>query len=171
MNDRETLALALWEAGALELTEGEVPLRWNPAAALENAELRTLLLDALEELARDHYAAAEAVLGGPWAALLARRLCLPLDPEELPERLLLVEETVAEGEALFTRAAALRGAGKNVAAAAIFCFGMDSARRALDRADVRLHWLTDLETAAAVALQEGLADFETYGRLLELTER
>ncbi len=171
MGDREILARALWEAGVLELTEGEVPLRWDPTAALENARVRTLLLDALEELARDHYGAAEAVLGGPWAALLAERLCLPLNPKELPERLLLAEETVAEGEDLFALAASLRAEGKNVAAAALFNFGMASARRALDRADVRLHWLTDRETAAAGALQEGIADFETDDRVLELTER
>ncbi len=171
MTDRETLARALWTAGVLELTEGEIPLRWNSAAALENAEVKTLLLDALEELARDHYAAAEAVLGGEWASLLAERLVLPLNPRELPERLLAVEETVAAGEGLFALAASLRGEGKNVAAAALFNFGLDSVRRALDRADVRLHWLTDLETAAAAALQEGIADFETYDRLLELTER
>ncbi|MBR4702854.1 MAG: hypothetical protein IKO91_03330 [Oscillospiraceae bacterium] len=170
MTDREILSRALWEAGVLELAEGEVPLRWNSAAALENPQVRTLLLDALEELARDHYAAAEAVLGGTWAALLAERLCLPLNPKELPERLLLAEETVAEGEDLFALAAALRAEGKNVAAAALFNYGMVSARDALDRADVRLHWLTDLETAAAAALQEGIADFETYDRLLELTE-
>ena len=36
---------------------------------------------------------------------------------------------------------------------------------------MRLHWLTDLETAAAAALQEGRVDFETYDRLLEMQER
>ncbi len=166
VTDRETLARALWTAGVLELTEGEIPLRWNSAAALENAEVKTLLLDALEELARDHYAAAEAVLGGEWASLLAERLVLPLNPRELPERLLAVEETVAAGEGLFALAASLRGKGKNVAAAALFNFGLDSVRRALDRADVRLHWLTDLETALAVALQDGRLDFEEYDRLM-----
>ena len=170
MSDREILARALWEAGVLELAEGEIPLRWNSAAALENAQVRDLLLDALEEMARDHYAAAQAVLGGSWAALMAGRLCLPLNPKVPPERLLLAVETVAEGEELIALAASLRAEGKNVAAAALFNFGMTSARQALDRADVRLHWLTDLETAAAVAMQEGIADFETYDRLLELTE-
>ena len=47
---------------------------------------------------------------------------------------------------------------------------IQAARRKLDRADVRLHWLTDLETAAAVALQEGRVDFETYDRILAMPE-
>ncbi len=171
MNEREALAKLLWDSGVLELREGDVPLGWNSAAALENAEVRERLLDALEALVRDHYAAAEAVLGGPWAALLAARLALPLNPAELPSRPLVAAEAVAEGEALHALAAPLRGEGKGVAIAALFNYGLESTRRRLDKADVRLHWLTDLETAAAVALQEGRVDFETYDRLLEFTER
>ena len=170
MPEREALARLLWAVGALELGEGEAPLRFAGEAALGDAGARDALLEALETLVRDHYAAADCLLGGPWAAALAERLGLPLNPEELPERPLFIEETVAGGEDLLAAAVPLREEGKSVAAAAIFNLGLDSARRLLDKADVRLHWLTDLETAAAVALQEGLADFETYDRLLALTE-
>lgn len=165
MTEKETLAAALWDAGALRFAEGEPPVLWNGAAALADGEVRQALLDALEALAREHYGAAEAFLGGPWAALLAERLGLPLDPDPLPERLLLVTDAVTDGEDLLALAAPLRGAGKGVAAAALFSFGLSSARKLLDRADVRLHWLTDLETAAAVALQSGRAELSDYERL------
>ena len=170
MTEKEKLAKLLWEIGALRLAEGEVPLRWDPEAALKAEGARDTLLDALEAMARDHYASAQAVLGGPWAALLAQRLALPLNPPELPERPLAVTDAVTDGEELHALAAPIRASGASIAAAALFSFGLESARRRLDRADVRLHWLTDLETAAAVALQEGLVDFETYDRLLDIPE-
>ena len=171
MTERETLAKLLWESGALCLAEGETPLRWVPEAALADERVRNALLDALEAMARDHYASAQALLGGPWAALLAERLSLPLDPAEMPERLLVVTDAVADAKELHALAAPIRESGTSIAVAAIFNFGLPAARRRLDRADVRLHWLTDLETAAAVALQEGLVDFETYDRLMEMPER
>ena len=170
MTEKEELARLLWEVGALRLTGGEPPLRWDPEAALENGEARRILLDALEAMAKDHYASAQAVLGGPWAVLLAERLSLPLAPVDLPERVLAVTDAVLDGEELHALAAPIRGSGVSIAAAALFNFGFSSARRRLDKADVRLHWLTDLETAAAVALQEGRVDFEMYDRLLALPE-
>ena len=170
MTEKEKLAKLLWEAGALRLGEGEEPLSWAPEAALAGERVRNALLDALEAMVRDHYAAAQALLGGPWAALLAERLSLPLDPAEKPPHLLAVTDAVKDGAELHALTAPIRALGASIAAAAIFNFGDPSARRVLDKADVRLHWLTDLETAAAVALQEGLVDFETYDRLLAMTE-
>ena len=170
MTEKEELARLLWEAGALRLREGETPLVWEAEAALENAEARGALLDALEAMVRDHYASAQALLGGPWAALLAQRLSLPLNPAEMPRRPLVVLDAVADGASLHDLAAPIRAGGASIAAAALFNFGFSSARRRLDRADVRLHWLTDLETAAAVALQEGRVDFETYDLLLAMQE-
>ena len=167
MTEKEELVLLLWNCGALELCEGPLPLRWNDAKALAGA--REPILNALEALAKDHYAAAQAVVGdSPWAALLAERLGLPLDPPELPDRPLAVEAALSDGEGLLLRTAPVRESGRSIAAAVIFQFGLESARRRLDTADVRVHWLTDLETAAAVALQEGILEFEDYDRLLEL---
>ena len=171
MTEKEILAAALWEAGVLVPGEGEAPLLWNGEAALENESLREALLDSLEALAREHYGAAEALLGGPWAALLAARLGLPLAPDPLPEKILLVTDAVSDGEDLHALAGPLRTAGKGIAAAAIFNFGLPAARKLLDRADVRLHWLTDLETAAAVALQSGRADLDDYERLTAYLEK
>ncbi len=171
MTEKEELTRLLWASGALCLTDGEPPLRWDGEAALGNETVRAALLDALEAMARDHYASAQAVLGGPWAGLLAARLGLPLNPAELPSRVLAVTDAVTDGEDLHALAAPLRSSGVSIAAAALFSFGFPSARRRLDKADVRLHWLTDLETAAAAALQEGRVDFETYDRLLEMQER
>ena len=171
MTEKEELARLLWDSGALRLGEGEMLLRWEPEAALGDEKTREALLDALEAMVRDHYAAAQALLGGPWAELLARRLGLPLNPAEIPPRALAVTDAVTDGEDLHALAAPLRAGGVSIAAAALFNFGFPSARRRLDKADVRLHWLTDLETAAAAALQEGRVDFETYDALLEMAER
>jgi hypothetical protein len=170
MTEKETLAKLLWEIGALRLAEGGAPLRWVPEAALENEEARGALLDAMTAMVKEHYASAQALLGGPWAGLLAQRLSLPLNPPELPARVLAVADAVGDGAELCSLAAPIRAGGVSIAAAAIFNFGFPAARRRLDRADVRLHWLTDLETAAAVALQGGSVDFETYDRLLEMAE-
>lgn len=170
MTEKEELALLLWNCGALRLCEGALPLCWDNEKALEEPA-RGRILDALEALARDHYAAAEAVLGDDlWAELLAARLGLPLNPAEVPAMPLAVEAAVADGEALLRRTSPLRESGRSIAAAVIFQFGLESARQKLDRADVRLHWLTDLETAAAVALQQGIVDFEDYDRLLSMPE-
>ena len=170
MTEKEELARLLWACGALCLEEGERPLRWAPEAALGDERARGALLDALEAMVRDHYAAAQALLGGSWAELLAGRLGLPLNPAELPERVLAVTDAVDDGSELYDLLSPIRASGVSAAAAALFNFGVPSLRRRLDRADIRLHWLTDLETAAAAALQEGLADFETYDRLLAMQE-
>ena len=77
MTEKEELARLLWRCGALRLAEGDPPLVWEPEAALEDGEAREALLDALEAMVRDHYASAQALLGGPWAELLAGRLKLP----------------------------------------------------------------------------------------------
>lgn len=167
MSEREELALLLWECGAIRISDGELPLRWDGEKALL-PETREKLLDALERMAREHYAAAEAVLGGEWAKLLAERLGLPLNPAALPQNPLVVEPVLADGEDLLKLAAPIRESGKSVAAAALFQFGLESARQKLDKADVRIHWLTDLETAAAVGLQQGLLDFDAYDALLSI---
>lgn len=165
MSDREELALLLWSCGAIQISDGELPLRWDGEKALLPG-VREKLLDALEGMVRDHYAAAEAILGGEWAALLAQRLGLPLNPAELPSNPLVVEPVIADGEELYRLAAPIRESGRSVAVAAVFQFGMESARQRLDKADVRVHWLTDLETAAAVGLQQGILDFDAYDELL-----
>ena len=170
MTEKEELARLLWEVGALRMTGGEPPLAWEGEAALKSEKARDTLLDALEAMVRDHYASAQALLGGPWAALLAQRLSLPLNPAEVPQRPLMVLDAVLDGLDLHALAAPIRAGGASIAAAAIFNFGFSSARRRLDKADVRLHWLTDLETAAAVALQEGRVDFEAYDVLLAMQE-
>lgn len=167
VSEREELALLLWNCGAIKISDGELPLCWNGEKALLPGT-REKLLDALENMAREHYAAAEAVLGGEWARLLSERLGLPLNPAELPSNPLVVEPVIADGEDLLRLAAPIRESGKSVAAAALFQFGLESARQRLDKADVRIHWLTDLETAAAVGLQQGLLDFDAYDALLSI---
>lgn len=169
MTEREKTALALLEAGALRLgeTEAEPVYTWDGAAALADPGLRALLLDGLADMAADHYAQAQAVYGGDWAALLAARLGLPRNPPSPVARPLLALDAAEEPEALLALALPHQAGGGSPAFAAVFNCGRESLRRALDKADVRLHWLADLETAAAVALQRGYADFAAYDRVLE----
>lgn len=167
MTERELLAQLLLEEGVLQPAPGELPpFRWDGEAALKNEGVRTALLRAFLDLMEEHYAKAGAVLGGDWAALLARESGLPLNPEPVPPTALLVEEVLLDGRALLDRALELQASGVNIATAVIFQYQQEQARALLDRADVRCHWLTDLETAAAVALQNGMVDFEEYDALL-----
>lgn len=167
MTERELLAQLLLEEGILRFAPGEMPpLRWDGQAALEKEAVRTALLRAFLELIDDHYHRAEALLGGTWAELLARETGLPLNPGAVPPMALLVDELLLDGDALLERALPLRSSGVSIATAVVFNYLQASARARLDRADVRCHWLTDLETAAAVALQNGMLDFEEYDAVL-----
>ena len=164
---RELLAERLLEAGALTAEPGaEVPLRWQGEKALEDPELRALLASALEELVRDHYAAAEGVLGDGWAQLLGETLNLPAVMEPLPQRPLLVLGSAEEIWEYLPALADLRRKGGSPAAAVIWNGREEELRLSLDRADIRCHWLTDLESGAAAALRNGMLEFEDYCRLL-----
>ena len=164
---REALALRCLEAGALAAERAaETPLRWDNAAALADRDLRDLLTRELLELARDHYAAAQAVLGDAWAEAAALGLGLPMAGEALPERPLLILGSTEDIRACLPALTALRRQGGSPAAAVIWNGREEDLRLALDRADIRCHWLIDLESAAAAALQQGLLDFEDYCRLL-----
>ena len=162
---REALALDCFAAGALSL-EAEPRIAWNNAAALEDGKLRSRLDSELAELIRDHYAAAQAVLGDPWAGDAARTLGLPLAADGLPERPLLVLGASADIPAWLPPLAALRRQGSSPAIAVIWNGREEDLRLSLDRADIRCHWLVDLESAAAAALQRGLLDFDGYCRIL-----
>ena len=165
--DRERLAELLLAGGALELEPGaELPLRWAGDRALGNEKLRRSLTEALAGLVREHYAAGEAVLGDVWGAETARILGLPFAPEPLPGRLVVIAGSSEGMKRFLPELTALRQAGGNPAAAVIWNSGEEELRLWLDRADIRLHWLTDLENGAAEALRAGSLDFSDYCRLL-----
>jgi len=164
---REALALRCLEAGALAAERSaELPLRWDNMAALADGELRGMLMRELLELARDHYGAAQAVLGDAWAEAAAPALGLPGVNGALPERPLLVLGSTEDIRGYLPALTALRQRGGSPAIAVVWNGREEDLRLALDRADIRCHWLIDLESAAAAALQQGLLDFETYCRLL-----
>ena len=163
---REALALRLIQGGALRPAPGKSPpLVWQGEAALANGELRGLLAAELAETVRDHYPAAQA-LAGPWAEELAGRLGLPAAGEQWPDRTVLVCGGTGELIPFLDRLEAMRRAGGSPAAAVILNGREEEVRLRMDRADVRCHWLTDLESAGAAALQNGYLDFEDYCRLL-----
>ena len=163
---REALAERLLAAGALAAAPGgERPLRWSSAPALEEERLRRELARELAELVREHYSAADAVVGGPWAEAAGELPGLPPVRRELTERPVLVLGSSEELEAWLPRLVSLRRSGGNPAAAVIWNEMDESLRAELDRADIRCHWLTDLENGAAAALQSGALDFAEYCRL------
>jgi hypothetical protein len=162
---RELLAERLLEAGALEVRPGEeVPLRWNGAKALEDDALRELLTAALAELIRDHYSAADGVTGEEWAPILGMVLDLPVSGAG--ERPLVVLGSSGEVPKYLPALAELRKSGGSPAIAVVWNGREEELRLSLDRADIRCHWLTDLESGAAAALRKGLLDFADYCRLL-----
>ena len=165
--DRERLAERLLAAGALNVDPGaETPLSWAGERALADPALRRELTEALADLVREHYSAGEAVLGDAWGEETAAVLGLPFAPEPLPARPVLVTGSSDGLKPFLPALTALRKAGGSPAAAVIWNGGDEELRLLLDRADVRCHWLTDLENGAAAALRAGSLDFSDYCRLL-----
>lgn len=165
--ERELLAERLLTAGALRVEPGaEDPLCWAEEKAWEDPALRRELTAALAALIREHYSAAEAVLGDAWGAKTAALLDLPFAPEALPRRPVLVFGSSEGLRPYLPELTRLRKAGGSPAAAVIWNGGDEELRLALDRADIRCHWLTDLECGAAAALRAGNLDFSDYCRLL-----
>ncbi len=165
--ERELLAERLLEAGALRVEPGaEKPLVWAEEKAWEDPALRRELTEALAALVREHYSAGEAVLGDAWGEKTAALLELPFAPEALPLRPVLVFGTSDGLRPYLPELTQLRKAGGSPAAAVIWNGGDEALRLALDRADIRCHWLADLECGAAAALRAGSLDFSDYCRLL-----
>ena len=165
--ERERLAERLLKAGALRIEPGEeCPLQWAEDNALRDPALREELTKALAAMVREHYAAAEAILGDTWAADTAAVLGLPYAPEVLPPRPVVITGEEDQLKPYLPMLTELRNAGGSPAAAVIWNGRDEELRLALDRADIRCHWLTDLEWGAAAALQAGSLDFSDYCRLL-----
>ena len=164
---REQLAALCLESGALFAGPGEEPpLGWRSGRALEAAELRQRLTEELTELVREHYSAGEAVLGDRWAEEAAAALKLPFALEPLPLRPILILDSASDIRPWLPRLTALRESGGSPAIAVVWNGGEEDLRLRLDRADIRCHWLLDLESAAAAALQRGLLELEDYCRLI-----
>lgn len=164
---REALAERCLEAGALVPKPGEdTPLVWDNARAQAAPGLREWLTEELVGLVREHYSAGEALLGDDWAREVSRAAGLPLAEDVLPARSILILGSSREIAACLPRLAALRRAGGSPAVAVIWNGREEGLLLALDRADIRCHWLLDLESGAAAALQSGRLDFADYCRLL-----
>ena len=163
---REILAERLLAAGALRVEPGaEPPLRWAEEGAREDPVLQRELTEALAAMVREHYSAGDAVLGDAWGEKTAGLLGLPYAPDVLPERPVLIVSTSDGVRPYLQELTELRKAGGSPAAAVIWNADDEDLRLALDQADIRCHWLTELECGAAAALQTGSLDFADYCRL------
>ena len=165
--DRERLAERLLTVGALQVEPGmALPLRWAGEKALEDEELQQYLTQTLADLVREHYALGEAVLGDVWGEKTAAVLGLPYAPKSLPGRPVVITGSADGLKPWLPELTALRSAGGSPAAAVIWNGRDEALRLRLDRADIRCHWLTDLECGAAAALRAGSLDFTDYCRLI-----
>lgn len=160
-----------WASGRLS------PVYTDNRLTLSYPDVRDRLAGGFEALARDvggvEAVSGTATAGIPHAALLADRLGLPLSyvrasPKghgkqnriegrvEAGQRVVVVEDLVSTGGSVLNAAAVLREAGSvPVAALAVFTYGFPEAERAFAEADLPLHTLTDFETLARVAGEEG----------------
>lgn len=166
-DERDEIAELMLKKGAVKVQTGTgSPLLWDDEAAFGCIELREALCEALAALIREHYAAADAILGGKWAEQTARLVPLPYQPEKTPERPVFVAPLIGEAVAALGQLLPIRKNGGSPAAAVLYQNGSEEARVRMDKADVRCHWLTDLEAVAAAALQSGRIGFEAYCLLL-----
>lgn len=160
-----------WASGRLS------PVYTDNRLTLSHPDVRGRLVDGFGALARDldgvEAVAGTATAGIPHATLLADRLGLPLSyvrasakghgkgnriegRVDSGQRVVVVEDLVSTGGSVLDAAAALRGAGAEpVAVLAVFTYGFPEADRAFEEAGLPLRTLTDFETLARVAQEEG----------------
>ena len=160
-----------WASGRLS------PVYTDNRLTLSHPAVRDRIADGFADVAGG-VAEVQAVSGTATAgiahgALLADRLGLPFSyvrssakghgkenriegRVEEGQRVVLVEDLVSTGGSVLSAAEALAAAGATVVAAlAVFTYGFEDADRAFDGAGLSLHTLTDFETLARVAREDG----------------
>lgn len=152
------------------------PVYTDNRLALAHPDVRTALAEAFVDAARPFAPdaiAGTATAGIPLATLVADRLALPLNyvratakahgrgnriegRVEPGQRVVVVEDLVSTGGSVLSAAEALREAGAvPVAALAVFSYGLSGVAEAFGAAGLPLVVLTDVQTLAAVARDEG----------------
>lgn len=177
----------LLEIGAIRLSPDQ-PFTWSSGwlspvycdnrLALSYPVHRTVIKDALAEVVRLHFSAAEAVAGVatagvPQGALLADALNLPfvyvrpkpkdhgmqnlIEGKITPgQKVVVVEDLISTGGSSIKAAEALRDAGFEVVGmVAIFTYGFETARKNFDSAGIPLVCLSDFPSLLTQAIRMG----------------
>lgn len=165
------------------------PVYCDNRLTLSSPEVRTSIEEGLAATVREHYPAAEILMGTSTAgiahaAITAHIMGLPMgyvrsgakdhgrrnriEGKLLPgQKTVVIEDLISTGGSVLEVVDALREAGAEVLGiASIFTYGMRSSAESLAAAGVENHSLTDFDRVARVAAEEGYIAPEDVARLL-----
>lgn len=154
------------------------PVYCDNRLTLSYPEVRGLIEQALAGAVRAHYPECEALMGTstagiPHAAIAAHLLGLPMGYVrsgqkdhgrknqiegrlEPSQKVVVVEDLISTAGSVIEVVDILREAGAQVLGiVSIFTYGMQKGLKRLEEAAVRNHSLTDFDTIAAIAAQQG----------------
>ena len=164
------------------------PIYCDNRLTLSDHQVRLDVENGLAELVKTHYPEAEALMGTSTAgiahaAITAHLLALPMgyvrsgakdhgrknqiEGKLVPGQKVVVIEDLSTGGSVLEVVEVLRQAGAEVLGiASIFTYGMRKSVERLAEAQVKNVSLTDLDTVAQVAAEEGYIRTEDQARLL-----
>ena len=165
------------------------PIYCDNRLTLSDHQVRLDVENGLAELVKTHYPEAEALMGTSTAgiahaAITAHLLALPMgyvragakdhgrknqiDGKLVPgQKVGVIEDLISTGGSVLEVVEVLRQAGAEVLGiASIFTYGMRKSVERLAEAQVKNVSLTDLDTVAQVAAEEGYIRTEDQARLL-----
>lgn len=166
------------------------PIYCDNRLTLSDPAVRTDVENGLAALVREHYPQAQALMGTSTAgiahaAITAQILGLPMgyvrsgtkdhgrknqiEGRLTPgEKVVVIEDLISTGGSVLEVVEVLRQAGAEVLGiASIFTYGMQKSVQRLAQAQVKNVSLTDLDTVAEVAVQEGYIQPEDQARLIQ----
>ena len=165
------------------------PIYCDNRLTLSDHQVRLDVEYALSDLVKSHYPEAEALMGTSTAgiahaAITAHLLALPMgyvrsgakdhgrknqiEGKLVPgQKVVVIEDLISTGGSVLEVVEVLRQAGAEVLGiASIFTYGMRKSVERLAEAQVKNVSLTDLDTVAQVAAEEGYIRTEDQARLL-----
>ena len=165
------------------------PVYCDNRLTLTAPEVRLDVEKGLAELIREHYSEAEVLMGTATAgiahaAITAHLLNMPMGyvrsgakdhgrqnqiegKLEPGQKVVVVEDLISTGGSVLEVVNVLREAGARVLGiVSIFTYGMKKGLERLQAASVENHSLTDFDTVAAVAAEEGYIRPEDVARLI-----
>ena len=163
------------------------PIYCDNRLTLSDHQVRLDVENGLAELVKTHYPEAEALMGTAGiahAAITAHLLALPMgyvrsgakdhgrknqiEGKLVPgQKVVVIEDLISTGGSVLEVVEVLRQAGAEVLGiASIFTYGMRKSVERLAEAQVKNVSLTDLDTVAQVAAEEGYIRTEDQARLL-----
>lgn len=169
------------------------PIYCDNRLTLSDPAVRTEVENGLAVLVKEHYPQAGALMGTSTAgiahaAITAQLLGLPMgyvrsgakdhgrknqiEGRLMPgEKVVVIEDLISTGGSVLEVVEVLRQAGAEVLGiASIFTYGMKKSTERLAQAQVKNVSLTDLDTVAEVAVQEGYIKPEDQARLIQFRD-